>query len=269
MQLLTNDTKTNHVNLTVEQVSKKLSKQYAPVSTELLLRPFLNKGWQTSSTLSNKTKSKELITLRHKDYTFLNGDSFDIIVQNSYDGSASLKFFYGVGRVVCMNGMVIGDMESEKFIHRGNKIYTDIEESYERIVAKLEEVKNKVDRLNNLYLAPSHLDSIINNIAGSVFNSESDKKKVEVLGVNYRVKEKLLERHRTEDNTGADNAWILMNVIQENIVRKGRLEASIRETNKETKEIINRNIEKRATEGKLSSFRLNHIISEEFFKAVS
>ena len=71
--------------------------------------------------------------------------------------------------MVCSNGMVIGDMDSFKFVHKGEKIYQNIEKSYDKIVAKISEVKNKVDRLKNTILPQSEVQNILNTIAKKTF----------------------------------------------------------------------------------------------------
>ena len=263
MQLL-NNTRETHTELTINKVSDKVSKLYAPVSTELLLQPFFDKGWEIKRKLANKTT--EWYTLNHSSFLFDNGDELTLDVHNSFNGTSALKIFFGVGRIVCLNGMTVGDMDHFKYVHRGNQIYQNIENDYDKIVAKLEDVKNKVNRLNNIYLSPQEVHNTINKIASKVFESDSEKRSVEVLGVDFFTRNELLETRREADKHG--DAWTQLNIVQENIVRFGKLTATIRETNKETKEIINRKITKKKSESKLSSFAINKIISDEFFKAV-
>ena len=268
MELLTNFNREFNTELTLDRVSEKLSDQYAPVSTKLLLQPFFNKGWVNVNKKRNKKGSREWLTLEHPEFKFTNGDTIRLEVVNSYDGSSSLKIMAGIGRLVCLNGMVVGkDFEQFKFVHRGNKIYENIEKSYEQIVAKLAGLKEKVDRLNNIILPPQATHNIINNIAKRVFESNGEKKIVSVVGVDFTVRNSLLERHRQEDLNG--DAWTTLNVIQENIIRNGRLTARIGETNRETNETVFKDTNKKSNEGKMSSLELNKIITEEFFKAVA
>ena len=188
-------------------------------------------------------------------------------VVNSFDGSTSLKIFFGVGRIVCLNGMVIGDIDCFKYVHRGNKIYQNIENDYDKIVAKLLGTKERVRRLNNVFLPPQAVDRIIHNIASKVFNVDSKTRKVEVVEVSLANIESLLETHRGEDNFA--DAWTQMNVIQENIIRNGRLSALVMETDKEKGTNVLKDRQKRGNEFKMSSFELNAIISNEFLQAVA
>lgn len=264
---LLNNNRESHTALTRERLTKNLSSIYAPVSTELLLQPFYDKGWVNKRKVVNKKGTKEWFTLSHPNYLFDNGDELTLDVLNSYNGTSALKIFFGVGRIVCLNGMVVGDMDHFKYVHRGNQIYQNIENDYEKIVAKLIDVKKKVERLNNIYLSPSEVNGIIDRIATKVFEVDGEKNKIEVKGVAFDVKKSLLESHREADR--GEDAWIKFNVIQENIVRLGRLSATVSETNKELNTTVIRTLNKRSNENKLNSFQLNKIISDEFFKAVA
>jgi hypothetical protein len=264
---LTNNTRETHTLLAQDKLTKGLSEQYAPVSTELLLKPFFDNGWEVKRKRSNKKGTKEWLTLNNKNFLFDNGDEFTLDVLNSYNGLSALKIFFGIGRIVCLNGMVVGDMDHFKYVHRGNQIYQNIANDYDKIVAKLVDVKTKIERLNNTFIPPMELHNIINNIASKVFNREGEKHKIETLGVDFFDRNKLLETHRRDD-LGTD-AWTQLNIVQENIVRFGRLKASVRKTDKIEGTNIVTKMGKDCCEGKLSSFELNKIISDEFFKAVA
>lgn len=264
---LTNNTRESHTLLSQDRLVKGLSEQYAPVSTELLLKPFFDNGWEVKRKRSNKRGTKEWLTLNNPNFLFDNGDEFTLDVLNSYNGLSALKIFFGIGRIVCLNGMVVGDMDHFKYVHRGNQIYQNIENDYDKIVAKLLDVKAKIERLKNTFLPPSELHNTINRIASNIFNKDGEKFKTETLGVDYFDRNQLLETHRSDD-LGTD-AWTQLNVVQENIVRLGRLQASVKKTDKSDNTSIVTKMVKRCCENKLSSFELNKIISDEFFKAVA
>jgi hypothetical protein len=167
MQLI-NNTRESHTLLSQDKLVKGLSEQYAPVSTELLLKPFFDNGWEVKRKRSNKRGTKEWLTLNNPNFLFDNGDEFTLDVLNSYNGLSALKIFFGIGRIVCLNGMVVGDMDHFKYVHRGNQIYQNIENDYDKIVAKLLDVKAKIERLKNTFLPPSELHNTINRIASNI-----------------------------------------------------------------------------------------------------
>lgn len=262
------NTELKHRESSKELISDKLSNKYAPVNTELLIQPFVDKGWYAVKTVKNKHNTKDWVTLEHDDFRFLNGDTVRIEVRNSYDGSSSLMLMGGIGRIVCSNGLVIGtDFESFRFRHSGTRIYTELENAYEKIVAKLHQLKEKVNALNNIYLSPVERIRVLNNIYSRVVSSNGDKVKTELTLVPNNVIDDTFKAHRIEDE-GLD-AWSMLNVVQENIVRHGVFECIVTNTDKESGVTEKVRKTKRGSEGKLSSLELNKIISDEFLKVVA
>lgn len=246
-------------------ISEGLSKEYAPVSTELLLKPFFDDGWFIKR---HKTKglSKEHIVLKHHDYVYPNGDYLTVELVNSRDGSAALNFFGGYGRLVCNNGLYIGDLEHGRFIHRGTSIYERLENKYEKIVAHLDSIKNDVIALQNAYLTEEKVHNALYGIYRDVFEKDTKKYESIVNPTTYDLT-RLLNVRRLEDK--AQDAFTVMNVVQENIIRYGKLGAYVTTTNKETKEVERVYREKRPSENGLGSIKLNKIITNNFLKAVA
>lgn len=253
------------------EVAEHLSDQYAPISTDVLLAPFLNKGWEAVKRQKGIGKSgklgKELVILEHNDFKYLNGDSLQVICSNSFNGGSALSLMGGYGRLVCTNGLVIGDLEGGRFVHRGLKIYDKIENAYERIVAHLKKLGKDVDKLKEAVITPEKLEEITLNIAKRIFESDSKKKSVKVLEIPAYCKGAL---HRPRRNADVkDDAFTKMNVLQENIIRNGYLRARLEIVNKETSERTTETKSKQRNESKLSHVPVNKIIVEEFLKGVA
>lgn len=259
--------KLNHVTKTTGKIATHLSDKYAPVSTEILIQPFLNKGWKVVNNIHNKKKSKDWLTLEHEAFKVGN-DNIRIEVTNSYDGSTALNIMGGIGRLVCSNGLVVGtDFETFRFIHKGDKIYEKLENAYEKIVAKLEELKNKVELLNSTTIGQDQAVNHVRNIYKKMIESDGVKKKVELVSIPQDTLALTLQAHRDADK--GNDAYTVLNVIQENIVRNGVFSAIVEETDKETGEKTQRLIRKRPSEFKLSSLRTNNLITGEFLQAVA
>lgn len=251
-------------------VAESLSDQYAPVSTELLLMPFTNRGWYVhkhKTQFNDKGLGKEIVTLRNDNYVYPNGDFLTIEALNSNNGTCSLLLMGGYGRIACSNGLVIGDVEKGRFVHRGKAIYEKLENQYERIVAHLDKIKQDVDKLKSVEITSDQLMNAIDEISRETFEVDSKKKKVEVLGYGYHTLKDLVRCRRKEDE--ATDAFTIMNRVQESILRRGYLTVKIRETNKETGEEKIRFTTKRAHEHKVSSVETNKVITQAFLKAVA
>ena len=247
---------------------ENLSDQYAPVDTTLLLMPFTNKGWYAHKVRQSFNKQGigyEQFTLRNDYYMYANGDFLTIEVMNSNNGKGALMLMGGYGRIACSNGLVIGDVESGRFVHRGTRIYERLENQYEKIVAHLDKIKADVETLKNTELDSDQVLNAIDFIATQTFEVDTKKKKVEVLGYGYNTLKQLIRVRRLEDQ--GNDAFTIMNRVQETIVRGGYLTVKIKETNKETGEVKFRYSTKRPMEHKVrGQVEMNKLITESFLK---
>jgi len=244
-----------------------LSKQYAPISTELLLQPFFDKGWYKHKNIKSLNKEglgKESITLRNNDFMYSNGDFLTVECLNSNNGTSALVLMGGYGRIVCSNGLVLGDIKSGRFVHRGTKIYEKINNKYDEIIAHLNGMKKDVETLKDRELDNAQVYNVIDNIAKRVFNKDTKKQKIEVIGIRDWVLQQVNQPRRRGDY--GNDAFTRMNVVQENIIRNGALSVRIEKYDKEsgTQEI--KTVSKNRTEGKIAAITLNKIITEEFLK---
>ena len=250
---------------------EKLSDQYAPVDTPILLMPFTNNGWYVHKhrkAFNNKGLGTEQITLRNDNYTYATGDFLTIEALNSNNGTTSLMLMGGYGRVVCSNGLVIGDIENGRFVHRGRSIYEKLENQYEKIVAHLDIIKSNVDKLKNTDLTAEQCLEAIELVAKGTFNSDSSKKKIEFVDFGYNTLRNLTRVRREGDNFS--DAFTVMNRVQEAILRRGVLTVKIKETNKETGEERFRFSTKRPMEHKVTSqVTMNKLITDSFLKVVA
>jgi hypothetical protein len=169
---------------------------------------------------------------------------------------------------VCSNGLVVGsDFETFRFIHRGVSIYEKLEDAYEKIVAKLESIQEKFDKLNNISPLDSQINEVLGNIYRKLIESDGEKRTVKLLSISGDTVNNTLIVHRDADK-GLD-AFTRLNVVQENIVRNGVFEALVEVTDKETGEKVTRTLTKKPSEGKLSSLKINDVITTEFLKLVA
>ena len=171
-----NLTKQLHTNNTT--IAEGLSDKYAPVSTKIVLAPFYNNGWTTKSRVNSFNRNgigKEHLTLTHPDFLYPNGDQLTIECLNSNNGLGALMLMGGYGRVVCSNGLIIGDVEGGRFVHRGTSIYEKIEDQYDTIIGHLDKIKKSVEVLKESTLTEDQLDVVIGNIAKRVFERDTKK----------------------------------------------------------------------------------------------
>ena len=261
-----------HRNLSKDMVYGHVSDQYAPVNTGLFVKPFIDRGWFIDKTKTNSNREgkvhKEIIVLKHNDYTTEHGP-IELKVVNSYDASSSLRIYAGIHRLVCSNGLVMMvEGEQFRFIHRGNAIYEKLDNAYDKIVAYFDTVKERVEKLSNFTMSQDNLHTVIDNIAKAVFEKDTKTSTTKVINISSSTKRNLTRVRRQADN-GID-AFTVLNIVQENITRRGNLSAMVTITNKETNETETKYVSKNRTENRsiMSDIKLNQIITGEFLKMV-
>ena len=127
-----------------ESAHPKMSPKYKTVQTNVIAQRFKDLGFVVDEVLQRKSRkgagpyAKHMVRLSHP--TLLSSKHNDLklqlIVTNSFDGSASFGMQLGFFRFVCANGMIVGEqLESFKHKHNGN-ILEEIDTSIERIVAQ-------------------------------------------------------------------------------------------------------------------------------------
>ncbi len=218
--------------LSQTEKAQGLSDQYKFVSTGEYIRPLINRGWKIRRTRNaNSAHGFHILHLQNEEFKTLAGDYIEICVLNSHDGSRAFKVVGGLFRLVCENGLCVGeDFEEFRFVHRGKGIEEKLENSYEKLVAKLNDLKFKFRSLELTAYDQEDFGIDVLNITKRLFNTDSKKKSVEVLNVvNLR---QLASIRRIEDKE--TDTFTVMNVIQENITRRVGLIYEVRITDKET-----------------------------------
>ena len=256
---------TMHKNNTT--VADGLSKKYAPVNTELLLTPFFDKGWTIKKHIKPSGGiGKELLTLTHNDYMYSNGDHLTVECLNSNNGNNALILMGGYGRIACSNGLIIGDVEGGRFIHRGTSIYTRLENQYENIVAHLNRMKQDIVRLQGTTLSNDQVNNAVYNVLKMVFERDTKKYSSMVDVSTYDINRLLRVRRETDRSR---DAFTVLNVVQENVIRRGLLGTNVTTINKETQQVERKYTTKSACEQSTNSVALNKIISECFLREVA
>lgn len=261
-----NITSTLHKNST--PIASNLSDKYAPVNTNILLAPFFNKGWTTKSHVRPMKNSegyrigKEQITLTHPDFVYSNGDHLTVECLNSNNGGNALMLMGGYGRIACSNGLIIGDIEGGRFIHRGTSIYEKLENQYEDIVAKLGDMRKDIILLENTEFDMEMSQKAVRLIVANTFERDTKKFK-SVAEISDRQINRLLRVRRKADNK--HDAFSVLNVVQENIVRVGHLyNVRVTTLDKTTNETTVAVKGKASSENKVASIKMNKTITNAF-----
>ena len=163
---------------------------------------------------SKREHTKHLVRFRHESTLgqIKVGDEVpEIVLVNSHDGTSSYQLMGGIFRLVCSNGMIVGDPSMEiKVRHSGNVIDNVIEGTY----SVIEDIKRVVP--------------VIEDWKRLELNLEQRKAYAEAaLGLRWEdeescpvAPEKIVDSVRRMADRG-NNLWTVFNRAQENIIRGG------------------------------------------------
>lgn len=193
-----------------------LKDAYKLVKTRDLITKIESLGYNLDNFVANKTRKEEKIGFqKHRaifSSTALKTSHSDegkmqLLLTNSHDGTSSVVFQLGFYRLVCSNGLVIGNtVQTIKVPHKGQFIYENIEKAIEQIAAQAGTVNNDIDKMRSTILTVSSQRDLFHEAAKLRFPDR------QVDSVRFNV-------NRFEDKK--DDLFTVYNVAQENIVRGG------------------------------------------------
>lgn len=218
------------------------SARFAPVPTVDVLNGLRREGFEPVFAAQSRTRddskrdfTKHMLRLRHRgqDVAKVGDEAFEIVLINANDGSSAYKMLPGVFRLVCLNGLMVGDTYDEvKVRHSGDAIGEVIEGAY-RVLNEAPRVGEQVQTFKALQLTSPERQAFA-EAAHVLRFPDAEPERVPVQPAA------LLRPRRYQD--GANDLWTTFNVAQENVIRGGmrgrvtasdgsRRNASVREVN--------------------------------------
>lgn len=166
---------------------------------------------------SKKGHAKHLIRFRREDQLQAS-EAREVILINSHDGSSAYQLSAGIFRLVCSNGLVVGNEDiSQKVYHKGN-VQDNVIEGACRIVGDFDKVAAEIECMKSVQLSePLQLAFAAAAIEARFDSDEKPVTAAQVL------------RPRRHADMAAD-AWTTFNRIQENVI-KGGLHGASRDAN--------------------------------------
>lgn len=201
-----------------DQAHESRGDRYAYIPTSRVLQGLRNEGFLPMAVGQSRTRipgkadfTKHMLRFRHQDsITAVAGQEVpELIMVNSHDGTSSYNLMGGVFRLICSNGMIVGDNTSEVRVrHSGNIIDNVIEGSFE-VISDLKRVIPVIDDWKKLHLTYEQRKAY----AESALALRWDTDEAPVSATS------LLGTRRMDDRE--DNLWTVSNVVQENLIRGG------------------------------------------------
>lgn len=191
-----------------------VSQKYTFIPTLSLINCLRKEGWQPviaqqMASRENNGFQRHMVKFIHPEIKIGNDETVQAILVNSHDRSCHFKFFTGVFRFVCMNGLVVGDTFGKIEVKHINSDPREIVDASFEVLESIPHVAGKIDSMKAITLTDAE-----RNIFAKA-----------ALQINYKegeepfISETLLTTRRYEDNQ--KTLWHTFNTVQENMVRGG------------------------------------------------
>jgi len=223
----------------VEAPSSRVSAKYSFIPTSVILEDLDKLGSKIREIKNPKYKSaanqshgKHLVQLYNPDIHISNGadkNFVEIALYNSSNGLSKFRMEVGIFRFVCENGLCIKseDFGSINLRHSGYSFET-LKISIDEMIAKLPELAGKI----NQFTARELTTSEIQGLAKAAYDLRGGGRTP-----NAEELAEILKVRRPEDE--GNNLWVLLNRLQESVIRGGNTFVDARGRMRTQKPLIN------------------------------
>lgn len=204
--------------------------RYLYISTQDILQGLQQHGFQPYQVAQTRVRdeskrdfTKHMIRFRHPDARALVkvGDEIpEIVLINSHDGTSSFQIMGGVFRLVCLNGMVVGDTRTDVKVRHSGKTLDNVIEGSFRVIGEMKQIVGVMDEYRSTILKPE--EQIIFAHAAHQARWGAAKEEAQEVEVHQTFKPlDLLKPRRVQDDK--PDLWTTFNRIQENMIKGGML----------------------------------------------
>jgi hypothetical protein len=204
------------------------SARFAPVPTVDVLNGLRAEGFVPVAAMQANTRdesrrdfTKHMLRLRHLGdagrQLQVGGSVFEIVLVNANDGTAAYHMLPGVFRLVCSNGLMVGDTYDHiKVRHSGNAVGDVIEGAF-KVLSEAPRVSDQVETFRALTLNRDERMALAE--AAHVlrfpdhYAAGDDRRETPIRA------DQLLAPRRMDDR--ASDLWTTFNAVQENVIRGG------------------------------------------------
>lgn len=197
-----------------------LSKRYSPISTIDIIDILALDGWYpVRATEVHARKShtegfqKHMIQFQHADLQN-SEENFESVLTNSHDGKSRYNFFLGIYRLICENGLMVGDtFDSIRLKHIGLD-QGQVSAASRKMVEFVPQLACQVADMKKIELSPAEKRIYGESAKMLLFPQIESKEEIPV-----RTDQVL--RARRYSDVGKNDLWTTYNNVQENVVKGG------------------------------------------------
>lgn len=213
-------------------------RQYTFMPTHELIDKLAKMNWMIHSANQQKTKHedrvnavKHILHFRNPDFSFAKvGDTIpEILIVNSHDRTSSFRFYIGLFRLVCSNGLVVANGSlSEVQVPHIRTEYDFVKDQVIKITERVPSILNRIEDFKKVSLDEAAKIAIAERSLAARFPEYvMDNGQIDIPMIHEDVDiDAFLVPQRVED---ADSSlWSTFNLVQEKIMKGGW----VRETEK-------------------------------------
>jgi hypothetical protein len=218
---------------TLDQKFHTLSDKYKLVKTHDLIAKIESLGFKLERFVANRTRKVEKRGFQKHRAIFtspsLKSDIFDgvpqLLLTNSHDGTSSVILQLGFFRIVCANGLVVGNnlIEPIRIRHTGN-VDDELSKGIDTLVAQCDKLIESIKKMKARTLSDDEIEKFKRKALA--FRIDSDDKSKQIVDFTFPI-------HRVEDK--GNDLFTIFNVVQENLIRGG---ATVRTTDENNQERV-------------------------------
>jgi hypothetical protein len=176
---------------------------------------------QRTKTEDKRAYAKHVLRFRHEGYLVDHLEVGDVVPEvvllNSHNGSSSYRMLAGLFRLVCANGLVVGNsFEEVRVRHTGDVIGRVVEGAY-KVLAMSQKVIGKVAVWQSLPLSRERMFAFAKDAHALRFPEPA----------NAPIDPPRLLQARRRSDAEDQSLWGIFNRVQENLIRGGQYGTSI------------------------------------------
>lgn len=201
-----------------------LSAKYSFLPTSRIISDMDALGWKVCQAKANRSRTQVNQEYGNHVIKFFNPDVYiqdsegnvesyiNVVVMNNHSGTGTFKFEMGIFRLVCSNGLVIKDKDMGSFnIRHSGYSFEQLQETLQGAVDRLPDLVTKINQFNMVTMtAEQQKDFATKALA---LRSYTDR-----VPTDTELAEFLAPR-RNEDQ--GDSLWVVLNRIQESVMKGG------------------------------------------------
>lgn len=190
------------------------SERYHQVRTDEVLERLFEAGFGVTSAQQGKSKiegkaafTKHMVRLRQVDAQMIVGETVpEVVLMNSHDGTSAYHLFFGLFRVICSNGLVVGSaFDSYRFGHTARLANEVVDASFE-IIGQAALAQERIQSFRASTMSDDDMGYFARAAHVLRFGERAEEASVRP--------RQLLEARRRED--AGNSVWEVMNRVQEN-----------------------------------------------------